>query len=171
MYVIGVNPVFHWTTSRKNFPDRERLVPASFIEENGPWIEAGNTVIVAPTGALLAGPVRETEETLVAQLDLTQVAAARRFMDPTGHDNRPDVFQLLVDTTSRQATTVIGGDARPTRRRRLTLCQPGRWSNRLRLRRIEVTRTRGASRLVGGTFEHHVPRSAPVRADLRFGIL
>jgi len=31
--------------------------------------------------------------------------AGRRFMDPTGHYNRPDIFRLLVDTTNRQATT------------------------------------------------------------------
>jgi nitrilase len=65
-------------------------------------------VIVRPDGALLAGPVREAEETLHAELDLSQVAAARRFMDPTGHYNRPDIFQLLVDTTSRRATTTTG---------------------------------------------------------------
>jgi hypothetical protein len=29
-------------------------------------------------------------------------------MDPTGHYNRPDIFQLHVDTTSRQATTQPG---------------------------------------------------------------
>ena len=63
-------------------------------------------MIVAPSGALVAGPVREAEETLIAELDLSRVAAARRFMDPTGHYNRPDVFRLIVDTTSRQATTL-----------------------------------------------------------------
>jgi hypothetical protein len=35
------------------------------------------------------------------------VAANRRFMDPTGHFNRPDVFQLHVDTTERRASSVI----------------------------------------------------------------
>ena len=53
----------------------------------------------------MSGPVREAEETLVAELDLAEVAAARRFMDPTGHYNPPDIFRLVVDTTSRQATT------------------------------------------------------------------
>jgi hypothetical protein len=57
---------------------------------------------------LLAGPVREREETLVADLDLAEVAAGRRFMDPTGHYNRPDIFRLLVDTTSRRASTATG---------------------------------------------------------------
>ena len=106
MYVVGVNPVLHVDQIPADFPHRERLVPDSYVQENGPWIEPGNTVIVAPSGALVAGPVREAEETLIAELDLSRVAAARRFMDPTGHYNRPDVFRLIVDTTSRQATTL-----------------------------------------------------------------
>ena len=105
MYVVGVNPVLHVDHIPTDFPDRARLVPAGYVEENGPWIEPGNTVIVGPNGAVLAGPVREREETLVADLDLAEVAAGRRFMDPTGHYNRPDIFRLLVDTTSRHATT------------------------------------------------------------------
>jgi nitrilase len=108
MYVVGVNPVLHVDQIPADFPDRERLVPASFVDEHGPWIEPGNTVIVGPSGALLAGPLRESEGTLIAELDLAEVAAARRFMDPTGHYNRPDIFRLLVDTTSRRATTATG---------------------------------------------------------------
>ena len=108
MYVVGVNPVLHVDQIPADFPDRERLVPASFVDEHGPWIEPGNTVIVGPSGALLAGPLRESEGTLVAELDLAEVAAARRFMDPTGHYNRPDIFRLLVDTTSRRATAATG---------------------------------------------------------------
>lgn len=116
MYVVGVNPVLHIDQIRADFPDRDRLVPASFLEEHGPWIEPGNTVIVGPNGGVLAGPVRDAEETLIAELDLTQVAMARRFMDPTGHYNRPDVFRLQVDTTSRQATSAASGSVEPVRR-------------------------------------------------------
>jgi nitrilase len=47
---------------------------------------------------VVAGPVREREQTLVADLDLREVTAQRRHMDPAGHYNRPDVFQLHVDT-------------------------------------------------------------------------
>ena len=50
-----------------------------------------------------AGPVREREETLVLDLDLSTVAAARRYLDPVGHYNRPDIFRLCVDTSSRPA--------------------------------------------------------------------
>src|SRR5207342_1162327 len=68
MYVVGVNPVLHVDQIPPDFPSRDRLVPADFVDEHGPWIEPGNTVIVGPDGRLLAGPVRETEETLVAEL-------------------------------------------------------------------------------------------------------
>ena len=105
MYVIGVNPTLHVDQIPADFPDREGLISAEWLQDHGPWIEPGNTVIVAPNGNLLAGPVREAEETLIADLDLAKVSAGRRLMDPTGHYNRPDVFTLRVDTTSRTAVS------------------------------------------------------------------
>ena len=102
MFVVGVNPVLHVDQVPRDFPHRDRLIPDAYVEENGPWLEQGNTVIVAPDGGVVAGPVREREETLIAELDLGMVAAHRRLMDPTGHYNRPDVFRLLVDTTARR---------------------------------------------------------------------
>jgi nitrilase len=101
MFVIGVNPVLHVDQVPLDFPDRDRLVPTTWLEENGDWLEEGNSVIVGPDGALMGGPVREREDTLVADLDLGEVHAARRFIDPVGHYNRPDVFRLRVDTASR----------------------------------------------------------------------
>ena len=103
MYVIGVNPVLHVEQIPPSFPNREHLLAPGYLERNGPWLEPGNTVIVAPDGAVLAGPVREREDTLLADLDLRMVAAQRRHMDPAGHYNRPDVFRLHVDTAPRPA--------------------------------------------------------------------
>jgi nitrilase len=88
MFVIGVNPVLHADGIPSDFPHRDRLAPARYLEENGPWLEKGNTVIVGPGGDILAGPVREREETLVADLDLGSVAPSRRLLDPVGHYNR-----------------------------------------------------------------------------------
>jgi nitrilase len=110
MYVVGVNPVLHVDQVRADFPDREKLIPAAYVDEHGPWLEPGNTVIVAPDGTLLAGPIREREETAVADLDLRAIGAQRRHMDPIGHYNRPDVFRLVVDTTPRQAVVTVSDD-------------------------------------------------------------
>ena len=64
-------------------------------------------MIVSPDGTVMAGPVRQREETLIADLDLRTVAVQRRHMDPAGHDNRPDVFRLHVDTRPRPPVTEI----------------------------------------------------------------
>ena len=101
MFVIGVNPVLHAGQIPAGFPHRDRLVPDQYRVENGDWLEEGNTVVVAPSGEILAGPVREREETLVADLDLGEVLSARRHLDPVGHYHRPDIFRLHVDTAPR----------------------------------------------------------------------
>jgi len=112
MFVIGVNPVLHAGDIPAGFPDRDRLVPEQYLSQHGEWIEEGNTVIVAPSGQVLAGPVRQREETLIADLDLGEVLAARRLLDPVGHYHRPDIFRLHVDTSPRPPvieTRLAGG--------------------------------------------------------------
>jgi nitrilase len=101
MFVIGANTLLHVDDIPRDFPHRDKLVPEAFRAEHGDWIEPGNSVIVDPSGSVMTGPIHETEDTLIADLDLGQVAATRRFRDPVGHYNRPDVFRLLVDTSSR----------------------------------------------------------------------
>jgi nitrilase len=107
MFVVGVNPVLHADQVPAGFPARDRLLAPGYLEQNGPWLDEGNTVLVAPDGSVLAGPVREREETLIADLDLRTVAAARRHMDPVGHYHRPDIFRLCVDTSARPAVTEL----------------------------------------------------------------
>ena len=55
---------------------------------------AGGSCIIAPDGSLLAGPVFDREEILVADLDLGRIAEESMALDVTGHYNRPDVFQF-----------------------------------------------------------------------------
>jgi len=102
MFVIGVNPVLHAGQIPAGFPHRDQLIPERYHDEHGDWIEEGNTVIVAPNADILAGPVRQREETLLADLELGDVLAARRHFDPVGHYNRPDIFRLYVDTSPRR---------------------------------------------------------------------
>ena len=96
MFVIGVNPVLHLDAIPAAFPNRDQLV-AAYVAGNREWLDEGNTVIVSPLGVIMGGPIRKREETLYADFDLGVVASERRKMDPAGHYNRPDVFQLLVD--------------------------------------------------------------------------
>jgi nitrilase len=101
-YVIGVNPCTHVDQIPADFPMRDRIWNA---ERDGVWVEDGNSVIVDPDGVILAGPAREQETILYADIDIANVHAARRLVDPTGHYNRPDVFHLSVDTRPRPAVT------------------------------------------------------------------
>ena len=106
MFVVGVNPVLHPDQIRSDFPHRDRLVPAAWLEANDFWVEPGNSVIVGPDASVIAGPVRHREETLIADLDLGLVRAARRTFDPVGHYNRPDIFRLHVDTSPRPPVVI-----------------------------------------------------------------
>jgi nitrilase len=128
MFVIGVNPVLHADQIPVSFPHRDRLLPPGYLEENGPWLEEGNTVIIAPNGTILAGPVREQEDTLIVDLVLGAVLSGRRHMDPAGHYNRPDIFRLHVDTSARPAfvETSDGGIADPGTDPEATAGRPAR---------------------------------------------
>ena len=110
-YVVGVNPCLRIDQLPERFPQRDRLWDRT---KNGEWVESGNSVIVDPTGSILAGPAREQEVILTAEVDLPVVHAARRFFDPTGHYHRPDIFRLTVDVRPRPAVTVVGPDGEET---------------------------------------------------------
>jgi nitrilase len=103
MFVIGVNPCIHGDQIPESMPNREALYPPEDRERDGGWLMPGNTVIFDPTGTALAGPVREEEQIVTAELDLSLVRTERRLFDPVGHYNRPDVFRLAVDTAPRPA--------------------------------------------------------------------
>jgi nitrilase len=108
-YVIGVNPCLHVDQIPADFPHRDQLWPDQ--QANDGWVEPGNSVIVDPTGKILAGPARRQETILYAEVDLGAVHAARRLFDPVGHYSRPDIFQLRVDTGSRPPVVLAGSAA------------------------------------------------------------
>lgn len=66
------------------------------------WINSGDSVIVAPGGNIVAGPLRKEMGILYADIDLEQVGVARRSLDVAGHYARPDVFRLHIDTSERR---------------------------------------------------------------------
>ena len=64
---------------------------------------SGGTMVVAPDGTVIAGPVKNEETILYAELDRELVLKERQNFDPAGHYNRPDVFKLEVDRTRLRA--------------------------------------------------------------------
>src|SRR5579872_4170914 len=57
----------------------------------------GGSVIVNPQGKILAGPNREGECILTADIDLREIVEGKYDLDVVGHYARPDIFQLEVN--------------------------------------------------------------------------
>jgi nitrilase len=60
------------------------------------WVNAGDSVVVAPGGKIVAGPLHNEVGILYADIDLERIGVARRSLDVVGHYSRPDIFQLHV---------------------------------------------------------------------------
>jgi len=63
----------------------------------------GGSVIVSPLGQVLAGPLRDGEGILTADLDLREIPRGKFDFDVVGHYARPDVFSLSVDERPKPA--------------------------------------------------------------------
>jgi nitrilase len=84
----------------KDIPDS---VPgkAELFTKPDEWVNPGDSVIVAPGGKIVAGPLHEEFGILYADIDTERIGMARRSLDVVGHYSRPDVFQLQVNTERR----------------------------------------------------------------------
>jgi nitrilase len=61
----------------------------------------GGSLIAAPTGDVLAGPLFDQPDVLVADLDLHEIVRGKFDLDVCGHYARPDIFRLEVDERPR----------------------------------------------------------------------
>jgi aliphatic nitrilase len=74
----------------------------------------GGAAIVAPSGAVIAGPLTGDREGIVyADADLEMTIRGRLVQDFGGHYNRPDVLRLLVNDSPGELVTRVGGDGAP----------------------------------------------------------
>ena len=91
-WVLGSGCAFQGRDIAAALPALSRL-----FEDADEWVNPGDSVVVAPGGKIVAGPLHETQGIVYAEIDLERVGMARRNLDVVGHYARPDLFQLHVD--------------------------------------------------------------------------
>ena len=103
-WVVGSGAAFRGRDLPDSIPGKAGLYP-----DPDEWVNAGDSVVVAPGGRIVAGPLRKELGMLYADIDLEQVGIARRSLDVVGHYSRPDIFELRVNT--RPLKPVVFGDS------------------------------------------------------------
>lgn len=88
---------------RRDFPADYR---SGFGDVPDTVVTPGGSCIVDPFGNFLAGPARDDEVILTAEIDLTQVVRGKFDLDVVGHYARPDIFRLIVDEHPKHPVTV-----------------------------------------------------------------
>lgn len=90
---------------RKDYPPAPEYEFAGASEEPSPdaVVCAGGSVIMSPSGAVLAGPNYEGEALITADLDLGEIVRAKFAFDVVGHYARPEVLSLTVKDHPQQA--------------------------------------------------------------------
>lgn len=85
---------------RKDYPPPpDYTFTTSFGEEDlspDSVVCPGGSVIISPSGTVLAGPNYDGEALISADLDLGEIARAKFDFDVVGHYSRPDVLSLIV---------------------------------------------------------------------------
>lgn len=75
-----------------DFPSLEQLYP-----DDVEWINPGDSLIVSPTGDIVAGPLSKQQGHIIFDIDVQLAVTSKRALDIAGHYSRPDVFTLEVD--------------------------------------------------------------------------
>lgn len=95
-WVIGCGNLMQGKNFPDDFPEKSHLYPDA--EE---WVNPGDSVIIAPGGAIVAGPLNRESGVLYHEIDLGKVASAKRALDVVGHYSRPDIFTLHVNNQAQ----------------------------------------------------------------------
>jgi nitrilase len=99
-WVVGATICMQGRDIPSTFPDKRALYP-----DDDEWVNAGDSVVVDPTGKIVAGPLHQERRILYADCDPAEATTARRTFDPAGHYHRPDVFTLEVNRATSKPVT------------------------------------------------------------------
>lgn len=88
IYVVSVSGLLRSSDIPGSFPLRQ------YVTDGRDVINDGGSMIAAPGGQVIAGPVMGEETTLYAEIDVDQVVAAHMKLDPAGHYSRKDILSL-----------------------------------------------------------------------------
>ncbi|KAK1364800.1 Bifunctional nitrilase/nitrile hydratase NIT4A [Heracleum sosnowskyi] len=92
---------------RKDYPPPPEYVFSGTEDDLAPdsVVCAGGSVIISPSGTVLAGPNYEGEALITADLDLGEIVNEKFTFDVVGHYSRPEVLSLNVrDHPTRPVT-------------------------------------------------------------------
>lgn len=91
-WVIGCGNVMRGSDIPDDLPGKSSLYP-----DKDEWVNPGDSLVIAPGGEILAGPLHRETGILYCDIDRNKVGVARRAFDVSGHYSRPDIFQLHVN--------------------------------------------------------------------------
>lgn len=95
-WVVGCGNLMKGSDIPDDFPEKTTLYP-----DSDEWVNPGDSIVIAPGGEIVAGPMREEAGILYCDIDCEKVGISKRAFDVTGHYSRPDIFKLHVNTKSQ----------------------------------------------------------------------
>ena len=104
-WVVGCAIAMQGADVPDDVPSRDQLFP-----QPDEWLCPGGSVVVAPFGAPVAGPLDRQRGILYADCDPARVAHARRSLDVVGHYARPDLFRLEITRSPLAPVHFTDGD-------------------------------------------------------------
>ncbi|MDH3389201.1 MAG: carbon-nitrogen hydrolase family protein [Gammaproteobacteria bacterium] len=103
-WVVGCGNLIQGSDFPADLPQKSTLYPDA--EE---WVNPGDSVVIAPGGKIVAGPMREEAGILYSEIDPAEVGIAKRALDVAGHYSRPDIFRLNINTSPQSPVVFDAG--------------------------------------------------------------
>lgn len=87
---------FQLSPQQKDYPP-DHAIPQGTERDQEGIMSSGGSVIINPLGKILAGPLRDEEGVLTAEIDLDDIKRGHFDMDVVGHYSCGDIFELKVN--------------------------------------------------------------------------